>query len=264
MEIRTLIYDCGMHPGCIEHDQCYDQCNEQFGCGWAAAFCRHAQTTDLATLMSSPMYCDQKAIGIYGVVDAALWSQGYGPQPLRETFEYPDDTYEAQPALDKCPLVDSDSPKPEEGEEHPAEVSPEESELDICSLLPVDPSQVINPSKEACVAEFNSLVGCGSCGSTISITRAESVERAQQGAVAGNCGNPRFDVRGTSILGDAGFTCTDISGEAYREGVAQRYFLISFSYRSYVVTIATGYPGQEDLVIGLGRGVIERIDLVGR
>ena len=261
MEIRYLIYDCGMHQGCIDHDQCYDQCNEKYGCGWLAAFCRHAHTLDLTTLMTSPLYCDQKAIGIYGLVDAGLWSQGYGPQPLRETFEYLDDTYKAQQALDKCPLGESDSSQPEDSEKQPAETSLEESELDICSLLPVDASQVINPSKRACVAEIDSLVGCGSCGSTISLTQMESVERAQQAAVDGNCGNPKFDAKGASILGDAGFTCTDISGEAYREGVSQRYFLISFSYGPYVAQISTGYPGQEDLVIGLGQGIIERIDL---
>ena len=27
------IYECGVHPACIAHDDCYDICNVKFGCG---------------------------------------------------------------------------------------------------------------------------------------------------------------------------------------------------------------------------------------
>ena len=119
---------------------------------------------------------------------------------------------------------------------------------------------VINPSQDACVAEFDSLIGCGQCGSKISVTRTESMEMAQQSADSGRCGNPKFSALGDSPLGDTGITCTNISGDEYREGVAQSYFHIAFSYGRYVASVTTGYPGQEDLVLSLGQGIIDRID----
>ncbi len=115
-------------------------------------------------------------------------------------------------------------------------------------------------AKDSCVAEFDSLVDCESCGCKIRITRMEDAESAQQAAIDGSCGNPRFFERGDSPLGFSGFTCANISGEEYREGVAQSYFKLNFSYNRYLVYIGTGYPGLEDFVISLGEQTIELID----
>lgn len=112
MEIRYLSYDCGLHQGCIDHDNCYDQCNEEYGCGtWLAAYCRHLWVADPIILFNHPnWYCDQKAIAEHGVIDPPLWSRGYGPQPMRETFEYMDVEYGQQQNLDNCPLEEPVSP----------------------------------------------------------------------------------------------------------------------------------------------------------
>lgn len=135
-----------------------------------------------------------------------------------------------------------------------------EDPIDVCTLLPVNESAVTITGQDACVADIDYLVGCGECGSNISITRLESAERAREVAVDGNCGNPRFSERGESPIGSAGFTCTDIDEEEYREGVAQSYFSISFSYDRYAVSIDTGYPGLEGFIVGLGRQTIDKID----
>jgi hypothetical protein len=112
MEFKYQIYDCGLHQGCIDHDNCYDQCNAEYGCDtWSAAVCRHAWTIDTVLMISQPnWWCDQKAIAEYGPIYPPLWMEGYGPQPMRETFEYLDEDYGKQKNLDRCPLDESDSP----------------------------------------------------------------------------------------------------------------------------------------------------------
>lgn len=140
------------------------------------------------------------------------------------------------------------------------EVYNPDGSLDVCALLPVDEQAIINRGNDTCVAEINYLIGCGECGSKISITRMESEETAEEFAVDGGCGNPEFSARGESPIGSAGYTCTDISGEEYREGVAQAYYLIQFSYQDYLVAISTGYPGQEGFVNELGLKTINNID----
>jgi hypothetical protein len=140
--------------------------------------------------------------------------------------------------------------------------SPEVSLEDLCTLLPIDEDLVTDASPTSCVATIDPLVGCSGCNSRMSITQLGSPEEAQQGALSGSCGNPKFSARGDSPLGDAGITCIDISGEAYREGVAQSYYYIIFSYGPYVASISSTFPGQEALVLELGQGIIERIDLL--
>jgi hypothetical protein len=140
--------------------------------------------------------------------------------------------------------------------------APVESEVDPCTLLPVDESLIDEElrSKYSCVATIDSLVGCNGCRSSISITRSDSVEIAQQFAGDVRCGNSTFYAKGESPIGDVGGTCTETSGEPYREGVAQGYYYISFSHGRYVVAINLTYPGQEELALSLGQEVIERID----
>lgn len=58
-----LIYTCGTHQGCREHDDCYDICNEARCNSWAAACCRRA--------------CDIEATRFYPT-EATYWARGYG------------------------------------------------------------------------------------------------------------------------------------------------------------------------------------------
>jgi hypothetical protein len=138
----------------------------------------------------------------------------------------------------------------------PPNVKPE----DICSLLPVDRSLVTDASELSCVAVIDALLGCSGCNSRMSITLTDSVEHAQASALGGSCGNPNFTARGDSPVGDVGFTCTNTTGEAYREGVAQGYFYIVFSYGPYVASISATYPGQDAYVVSLAQGIVDRID----
>ncbi|MBN1314705.1 MAG: hypothetical protein JXA42_04535 [Anaerolineales bacterium] len=260
MMVQYLIYDCGLHQGCIDHDNCYDQCNAQLGCNtWSAAVCRHAWTIDTVLAIAHPdWWCDEKAIAEHGPIYPVLWMEGYGPQPMRETFEYLDEEYE--------PIYSSDCSDLEGFEPYDPAMSPDDfgppelPDIDICTLLPVHADMVTMPAEDSCVAEFDSFVDCERCGCTISITRMADAESAQQAAVAGSCANPKFYQRGDSPIGFNGHTCTNITGEEYREGVAQSYFNLDFSYNRYLVYIGTGYPGLEDFVISLGEQTIELID----
>jgi hypothetical protein len=106
LETLYRVYECGLHQGCIDHDNCYDRCNETYGCGtFGAGMCRHAWTTDPLLIAAHPdWWCDQKAVGAHGWVFSGLWMEGYGPQPLSETFVYPSPTYVNQPNADRCPV----------------------------------------------------------------------------------------------------------------------------------------------------------------
>lgn len=106
MRFTVFQFDCGVHQGCVEHDACYDSCNETFGCGtWEAAYCRHGRAETPATMAADVTlrgysYCDEQAWLKYGTLYGAAWSQGYGPQPLREVFEYTDITAGGQDPQD--------------------------------------------------------------------------------------------------------------------------------------------------------------------
>jgi hypothetical protein len=161
----------------------------------------------------------------------------------------------------QAPPSEPDESAAADPELSPAETSAaESSDVDMCALLPLDESLVNNRGNDFCVASFDALVGCGVCGCSISVVQTESVERAQFVALDTRCGNPNFDARGDSPIGDVGVTCTNITGEEYRPGVAQGYLTLAFSYGRYTVSIHTGYPGLEELVVSLGQEVIDRID----
>ena len=101
---RYLIYDCGLHEGCIEHDACYDTCNQTYGCdSWLATACMHdfIRNTNFAA-SDINFYCDQKAILHYGLDNTYNWAYGEGPQPVREVFEYRDEAYGLQRNFRKC------------------------------------------------------------------------------------------------------------------------------------------------------------------
>lgn len=104
----VLTYECGLHPGCIQHDACYDSCNSYFGCGtWEAAHCRHGRIDVHLLGASIPLdllrgysFCDEAAIGTWGFLNAFGWVRGYGLQPIRQTYVYTT-AYAQGPQLDK-------------------------------------------------------------------------------------------------------------------------------------------------------------------
>ena len=108
-ETKILIYDCGLHKGCIEHDACYDRCNVAFGCNsWGATACRHNWRGDF---FGNPMQenCDQQAMIVEGFGNPILWMYGFGPKSSRETFEYTDKEYQKQYNPEKCPEPGAES-----------------------------------------------------------------------------------------------------------------------------------------------------------
>jgi hypothetical protein len=67
-------FECGVHPGCIEHDACYDECNEMYECkSWKAAYCRHS-----GSYILGHYGCDVKAREQYGTRQCSAWAIGYG------------------------------------------------------------------------------------------------------------------------------------------------------------------------------------------
>jgi hypothetical protein len=162
---------------------------------------------------------------------------------------------------DEAAQDETAAPEPAATEPSPAEgATPPPPDVDTCTLLPVDENAVDMRSDVHCLASIDALLGCDACGSRISITRIESAERAQQLARETYCGNPNFVACGVSPIGDAGITSTDISDEVYRPEVAFSYFRVTFSYGRYLVSIDAEIPGKQELVIGIGQEVIERID----
>ncbi len=116
---QYLIYDCGLHQACIDHDNCYDKCNEEYGCGsWIAFDCMHAQGS-IAAYKDINYMCDRKTIEEYGYNKANEWRRGWGVKEKRETYEYLDPKYGKKQDLDECPLG-ADASSVDEGEQIPA------------------------------------------------------------------------------------------------------------------------------------------------
>lgn len=69
------VYDCGVHNGCVEHDDCYDACYLTNACdSWGAAMCRRG--------------CDSDAVSDYGIRNTSSWARGGGPFLRRVEFRY--------------------------------------------------------------------------------------------------------------------------------------------------------------------------------
>jgi hypothetical protein len=82
-------YTCGEHPGCIEHDACFDNCKVVFGVdSWTAGFCMRG--------------CDMQAANGYGAGQGVEWAQGYGPYTHEKSYDYS----QGEPIRDEraCPL----------------------------------------------------------------------------------------------------------------------------------------------------------------
>lgn len=98
------IYDCGLHPACIKHDQCYDDCNQRYGCGsFRAAHCRHGGWNDGMNLPEN-YYCDKHTVHEERISNVKDWVDGFGPQPIRQVFVYTDEKLGFLDDLENCPL----------------------------------------------------------------------------------------------------------------------------------------------------------------
>lgn len=86
---RWLRYTCGEHPGCIEHDACFDQCKLVFGVG----------TVDSGLCMRG---CDLQAASGYGAAQGIEWALGHGPFTHERSYDYRQD----RPIRDEaeCPV----------------------------------------------------------------------------------------------------------------------------------------------------------------
>jgi len=121
------VYDCGLHPACVKHDACYDDCNRKYGCEtWAAAICMHAgvgdPTAPLATLFGLNISCDRITLNEEDPSNVKDWMRGYGPLPDKQVYEYHDKevSFEYDPIT--CPLQEEqaeDEPESEEVEANP-------------------------------------------------------------------------------------------------------------------------------------------------
>jgi hypothetical protein len=117
-----------VHPACISHDECYDRCNQQLGCGtWDAAYCRHGGYSDLSGTVEpllneqygTQFFCDKITIADESLSDVRGWVKGAGPQPLSQVYEYTDEIVKNNVDLKKCPPPNS------EEQEEPRPVIPE-------------------------------------------------------------------------------------------------------------------------------------------
>jgi hypothetical protein len=132
-------YTCGVHPACIAHDECYDDCNLRLGCGtWDAAYCRHGGYTEVSDTFEPyfnkaygiQFFCDKITISDESLTDVRGWVKGEGPKPLSQAYEYTDEIAKDMVDLKKCP------PPSTEVQEEPPPPGPE---------LPKDPVPVEQP-----------------------------------------------------------------------------------------------------------------------
>ena len=106
------IYDCGLHPACIKHDQCYDNCNLQYGCGSFKAFqCRHGGWSD-GTNLPENYYCDKHTVSEESLSDVRAWVNGFGNKPVQQTFVYTDKNLAFLDDLENCPIPETISEEP--------------------------------------------------------------------------------------------------------------------------------------------------------
>ena len=124
------VYDCGLHPACVKHDACYDDCNQRHGCNtWAASVCMHAGVADLtapwASILGLNISCDKITLNEENPSSVKDWMRGYGPQPERQIFEYHDKTVRFEYDPITCPLPTEQEEAPEADVEKTVEVATE-------------------------------------------------------------------------------------------------------------------------------------------
>ena len=105
------VYDCGLHPACVEHDACYDDCNRKYGCNtWAAAVCMHAgvldPTTPWTSIFGINISCDKTTLNEENFSNVKDWVRGFGPHTTRQVYEYYDKDVRFEYDPITCPLPD--------------------------------------------------------------------------------------------------------------------------------------------------------------
>lgn len=145
------VYECGIHPACIEHDVCYDACNSYYGCGtFAAIVCMHTMTgvsMPIEALMGTYISCDSQVVITEGPLKAKDWMSGFGPFTAYQVFEYSDRKIQMEYDTAYCPLDEAAPPEeqvvePEEPKEAVEPVVPPEEvtsleEPEVISTIPV-------------------------------------------------------------------------------------------------------------------------------
>ena len=141
------IYDCGLHPGCIKHDDCYDACNSYYGCdSFSATVCMHATTlvsTPFEYFSESYLSCDSEVLIEEGISNSLAWMGGSGPQPTRQVYEYtdPDYGYEYDPV--SCPLGETSAAEKPEINQDGDQDAPDSSESNEESVNNTDENNTI-------------------------------------------------------------------------------------------------------------------------
>ncbi len=283
MVTQVIRYTCGMHQGCIDHDACYDACNEEYGCStWSASFCRHGQLQG-ATATFQGAYCDQRAIEEHGYSSSLLWMRGYGDQPMTETFEYTDTDFESYEDTDLCPVDEkqpAEWPEPDPTQDAaqalPTEGSSTESVEEDSVLIPTAEqaeSEEAPPPARADVHPCDLLPGGG-----------ENINREENSCFASYPGDVSVKITKYSPELDAGIFCpievdtgfaipvsvVDIGDCALlsRRGVDGEpdvFTYVGWDLRAvimpYVVIVGTHevYPGNEGSVYGTMYGIEAQI-----
>jgi hypothetical protein len=77
---QWIKYTCGIHEGCTAHDDCYDTCNQEYGCSstweWENFVCHR--------------HCDDLCVEHYGMSMCAAWAVGDPPFSGSRDFFYLD------------------------------------------------------------------------------------------------------------------------------------------------------------------------------
>jgi hypothetical protein len=249
---QALIYDCGMHRGCINHDDCYDICNMANGCNsWSAAICRHSVLPGGADLKAG--FCDQTAIWEEGPLDPALWAYGFGYMSDRKTFIYrdknwADDGYKFNPSA--CPKDQAeDEPQPieekqedtsEKQEEEEKAPAPESGILDPCDFMPQGGS-IRTISEYSCFGAYSDKPG----ERTVQIGIFPAVNTDQL------CQNIEFSdytvVMNMLNLGDCGFQVEQGYLGTPRSSQSYEGWGIQFGLEGFSVMVMTNqnYPANE-------------------
>jgi hypothetical protein len=106
-------YTCGLHPACIKHDACYDDCNRRHGCGtWAATFCKHSVTVVTAPFeyfTDSYLSCDSNTLIEENPINVKDWVRGYGVKTATQVFEYRDEKFNRILDTYDCPLREAEA-----------------------------------------------------------------------------------------------------------------------------------------------------------
>lgn len=283
MVTQVIRYTCGMHQGCIDHDACYDACNEEYGCStWSASFCRHGQLQG-ATATFESAYCDQRAIEEHGYSSSLLWMRGYGDQPMTETFEYTDTDFQVYEDTDLCPADEKQpvewpetDPTQDAAQTAPTEGSPTESAGEESAVVPTaEPTESVEvpPAARADVHPCDLLPAGG-----------ENINREDDSCFASYPGDLSVKITKYSAEFDAGIFCpievdtgfaiplseVDIGdcGFVSRRGVDGEpdvFGYVGWDLRAvimpYVVNVGTHeiYPGNEGSVYGTMYGIEAQI-----